>query len=51
MIGFEVIGSKEDIFKIMLQSIAYFTITDSNSNIFYKNTKGDIYKKTYHKVA
>jgi len=35
LIGFEVSDSKENIYKIMLQSITDFTISNSTSTLFY----------------
>ncbi len=40
LIGSEVIGTKENIYKIMLQLITKHTIADSTCNILYKNKDG-----------
>jgi hypothetical protein len=39
-IGFEVIDSKENIYKIMLQSVTDFTISNSTSTIYYQKKNG-----------
>ena len=50
-IGFEVTDSKENIFKIMLQSITDFTISKSTSSIYYQNKQGKILRKSFFKQS
>ena len=43
--------SKENIYKIMLQSITDFTISQSTSTIYYKNKLGQILRKSFFKQS
>ena len=46
---FEIIGSIETIFKILLASIVDFTIPKSSCHIYYQDLKGVIFNKSFYK--
>lgn len=49
-IGFKLEHDKETVFKVLLKSIADFTIPGSQTMIFFRNCAGQIRVKRYEKI-
>ena len=50
-IGYEIEDDKDKVYKTMLRSIILFTITNSTSNVFYKDKKNHFYNKSFFKKS